>query len=81
MDEEFYTVKEIAAKLKLTPKGVYDLMKDGRLGYVQIGARKRRVSHAQLRQFLTSHQRHGLGTEEDSGYTQGHIRTPMQAVA
>lgn len=73
--DEIYTVKEIAAKLKLTPKGVYDLMKSGQLDYVQIGIRKRRVTATQLREFLAARRRQGLGTEGNSGYTPTDIGT------
>lgn len=54
MEQEFYTVKEVADKLKITRKGVYDLMRDGRLRYVQIGIRQRRITAAALRDFVQS---------------------------
>lgn len=56
MEQEFYTIREVAEKLKITRKGVYDLMRDGRLRYVQIGARQRRVTAEALRDFVQSHE-------------------------
>lgn len=70
MEETFYTVKEVAAKLRLTPKGVYDLMKDGKLRYVQIGVRRRRIAESALREFV---QRRERGVDPES-YTEGHIK-------
>jgi excisionase family DNA binding protein len=75
MEDEIYTVQEVAEKLKITRKGVYDLMRDGRLGYVQIGLRQRRITGAALRAFLQSGQR---GTAP-SGVQSNDTRMPMQA--
>lgn len=78
MEDEIYTVKEVAEKLKITRKGVYDLMRDGRLGYVQIGLRQRRITATALRAFLQSHQR---GAVDDRRTIEPETRRPMQAVA
>ncbi len=77
MEDEIYTVKEVAEKLKITRKGVYDLMRDGRLAYVQIGLRQRRITESALRAFLKSGQR-GVSP---SGVQSTDTRKPMQAVA
>jgi excisionase family DNA binding protein len=75
MEETFYTVKEVADKLRLTPKGVYDLMKAGKLRYVQIGVRRRRISESALREFVQARER---GIDRGS-YTSDDIRTPGHA--
>lgn len=78
MEDEIYTVKEVAEKLKITRKGVYDLMRDGRLSYVQIGLRQRRITESALRAFLKSGQR---GTIDDSRTIDPNTRRPMSAAA
>jgi excisionase family DNA binding protein len=50
--QEFYTVEEIADLLKVTRKAVYDWMREGRLEYVQIGKRRRRIGREALEEFL-----------------------------
>lgn len=79
MEDEIYTVQEVATKLKITRKGVYDLMRDGRLAYVQIGLRQRRITETALRAFLQSGQR---GAAVDDRRTiEPDTRKPMQAAA
>lgn len=77
MEDEIYTVQEVAEKLKITRKGVYDLMRDGRLTYVQIGLRQRRITGAALRAFLQSGQR-GIAP---TGVQSKDIAMPMSAAA
>ncbi len=36
-DDDLYTVKEAAARLKVSPQHVYDLCKDGRIKTVLVG--------------------------------------------
>lgn len=54
-DDQLLDVSQVAALLRTTPKTIYDLMRDGRLGYVRIGA-KRRVQRRVLRQFIADRQ-------------------------
>jgi len=75
MEDEIYTVEEVAKKLKITRKGVYDLMRDGRLRYVQIGLRQRRITGSALRSFLQARER------GDSDVQSTDIRTPSLAAA
>lgn len=72
MNEEFYTVDEVAALLQVTRKAIYDWMREGRLSYVQIGPRRRRISKAALAQFLRAGQ---VGPIDDTGKIEGNIRT------
>lgn len=58
MKDELYTVVEVAERLKITRKGVYDLMRDGRLRYVQIGLRQRRIKASAVADFLRANE-HG----------------------
>lgn len=74
MEDELYTVQEVAQKLKITRKGVYDLMRDGRLRYVQIGLRQRRVTGEALRAFLRARE-HGIGEGDTTGYNPSKQRT------
>ena len=74
MDQEFYTVEEVAALLQVTRKAIYDWMREGRLSYVQIGPRRRRITKAALAQFLRAGQVgpiDGIGGKIDES-----IRTP-----
>ena len=80
MDDELFTVQEVAQKLKITRKGVYDLMRDGRLRYVQIGLRQRRITGAALRAFIAARE-HGLGESKGSSYNSSDARTPSLAAA
>ncbi len=60
--EQFYTVEEVAAALKVTRQTVYRWMQTGALRYVLAGER-RRVSQSALDAFL----KEGQPEEEDSG--------------
>ena len=76
MEDELFTVQEIAEKLRLTRKGVYDLMQDGRLRYIQIGPRRRRIAASALREFLKSREQGAdVGKKE---YNPEGRRTPMR---
>lgn len=78
MNEEFYTVEEVAALLQVTRKAIYDWMREGRLSYVQIGPRRRRISKAALAQFLRAGQ---VGPIDDKGTIEGSMRMPGLAAA
>ena len=75
MNEEYLTVAEVAAKLRVTPKTVYDLMRSGQLSYVQIGIRKRRIAVSALDRFLRDRER---GIDQGS-YTDEKRRKPTMA--
>jgi excisionase family DNA binding protein len=64
MNEEFYTVEEVAELLQVTRKAIYDWMREGRLSYIQIGPRRRRITKAALAQFLRAGQ---VGPIDDKG--------------
>ncbi len=51
MEEEYFTIDDITKRLKVTRKAVYDWMRAGELGYVQVGSR-RRVPASALRAFI-----------------------------
>lgn len=80
MEDEIYTVQEVATKLKITRKGVYDLMRDGRLRYVQIGLRQRRITAAAFREFLQLREQ-GLGGDVKSGYNRSESKSLTPAGA
>lgn len=61
MEEEMFFVEEVAKKLRVTRKTVYDWMRDGRLEYVQVGGR-RRITASALAAFIKS----GRDTERDA---------------
>jgi excisionase family DNA binding protein len=78
MDEEFYTVEEVAELLQVTRKAIYDWMREGRLSYIQIGPRRRRITKAALAQFLRAGQ---VGPIDDKGTIDEGIRMPGLAAA
>jgi excisionase family DNA binding protein len=80
VEEEIYTVTEVATKLKITRKGVYDLMRDGRLRYVQIGLRQRRITNSALREFLQLRER-GLAGDVKTDYNPGESKSLTPAGA
>ena len=72
MDNEvFYTIPEVAAKLKVTRAAVYKWMKQGKLGYVIVGS-ERRVTSSTLGAFIKSGH---VGTGSD-GVKSEEIREP-----
>lgn len=81
MEDELLTVEEVAGIMKVTRKAVYDMMRAGRLPYVQLGVmRGRRIRRSDLELFVRKGVR-GLGTDGDSSYTTTDIGTPMQVVS
>ena len=51
MDEEYYTIEEVAERLKVTRAAVYKWMRSGRLPYVLVGDR-RRITSSALKAFI-----------------------------
>ncbi len=49
--EKFYTIKEIAQMLQVTPAAIYKWMRQGRLKYVQVGD-VRRIKESDLQSFM-----------------------------
>lgn len=54
VEPKFYTVAEIAKKLKVTNKTVYNYMDSGKLKFKKISERKRFISDNNLSEFLSS---------------------------
>lgn len=78
MEDQVYTVEEVAEILKITRKGVYDLMRAGKLRYFSVGIRRRRVSRESLLEFMRNE---GLGNNHKAKYNPDEILKPMQAPA
>jgi len=79
MEDELLTVEEVARTMKVTRKAVYDMMRAGRLPYVQLGiSRGRRIRKSALNAFLSGADR-GLNTGGESGYTKDKRRSPRLA--
>ena len=74
MDEDYYTIDEVADHLKVTRKTVYDWMRTGELPYVQVGSR-RRITGSALKAFLGQGKPEELSEETDETFS------PMLAVA
>jgi len=75
-DDELYTVEEVARMLRVSRKAVYDLMRAGRLPYVQIGIQRgRRIRRSALDAFLKEANR-GVADGEGTGYNPDDIPTP-----
>ena len=53
MEEQYYTIKEVAKHFKVSRQTIYDWMEAGRLGHVTIGAR-RRITGTQIAAFIAS---------------------------
>lgn len=51
MEEEYFTVDEVAEKLKVTRAAVYKWMKAGRLAFVYVGD-DRRITSSALKAFI-----------------------------
>lgn len=76
MEDELLTVDEVARTLKVTRKAVYDLMRAGRLPYVQIGIRRgRRVRRSVLDLFLEQ----GIRGIDPESYTSEDQQAPLRA--
>jgi excisionase family DNA binding protein len=78
MEDQVYTVEEVAEYLKITRKGVYDLMRAGKLRYFNVGIRRRRVSREALMEFVRNE---GLGNSHKPKYNPNEILKPTQAPA
>jgi excisionase family DNA binding protein len=51
----FYTVQEVADRLKITRDGVYGLLKEGKLKGHRFSERRIRISETDLNEFLKDH--------------------------
>jgi excisionase family DNA binding protein len=51
MDEEYYTIDEVAKRFKVTRGAVYKWMRSGELAFVYVG-RDRRITGSALRAFV-----------------------------
>lgn len=51
----FYTVQEVADRLKITRDGVYDLLKEGKLKGHRFSERRIRISETDLNDFVRKH--------------------------
>ncbi len=74
--EQFYTVEEVAAALKVTRQTVYRWMQTGALRYVLAGER-RRIPQSALDAFL----KEGQPEEEDLGEQSANKTRPVLAAA
>lgn len=63
MEEEYYTVDEVAAKFKVTRAAVYKWMKAGRLSFVYVGD-DRRITSSGLKAFIRPGKPDGEGNDE-----------------
>lgn len=78
MEDELLTVEEVARTMKVTRQHIYDLMRAGRLPYVQIGLRRgRRIRRSALERFLSEGNR-GL---DQGAYTEEEIQNLSLAAA
>lgn len=64
LDEEFFSVAEVAEKLRVTKAAVYKWMQAGRLEYVYVGD-DRRVTRAALEAFIMQSTQIGRKEEEE----------------
>jgi excisionase family DNA binding protein len=56
MEKEFYTVKELAQKFRVTERTIRNMMELGELAYYQIG-RQKRISKEDMAQYLARQKR------------------------
>ena len=59
MADEFYTVKELATKFKVTEQAVHNWIKAGKIGSIKLG-RARRIPAAELERLV----REGLSEDD-----------------
>jgi excisionase family DNA binding protein len=65
MDEEYFTIEEVAERLKVSRGAVYKWMAAGELPYVIVG-RHRRITGAALRAFVKPGKAEDVRGEEES---------------
>ena len=75
---DFYTINEVAEKLKVTRAAVYKWMAAGQLGYVVVG-KHRRVTSEALNAFIRSGGNQA-GGDQDSSYNPEHMPKARSAV-
>lgn len=76
MDEEYFTVAEVASKLKVTPQAVYKWIKQKKLAVIYAGA-DARVTSGALEAFIKTSTESRLGG--DVGKIEPQIGVPGQA--
>ena len=64
MDEEYYTVKELATKFKVTKQAIHKWIKEGRIESIKIG-RSRRIPARAVDQLIRESQQAEEGTDDD----------------
>ena len=64
MEEEYYTIDEVAERLKVTRKAIYNWMRSGELPYVHIGSR-RRITSSALKTFIRQGKPEELQEDEE----------------
>ena len=68
MDEErFYTIPEVAAKLRVTRAAIYKWMKEGKLAFVMVGSERRVTSSAIAAFVQEGHAKPRVDKSGDSG--------------
>ncbi len=68
MEEVYYTIDEVAERLKVTRKAIYDWMRSGELGYVQIASR-RRIPQSALSAFIKAGKPEEVSEGDSEGIT------------
>jgi excisionase family DNA binding protein len=66
MDEDYYTVDEVAKRFKVTKAAVYKWMRSGELPYVIVG-KDRRVTGSALKAFVKPGRSEDVQEGEDMG--------------
>jgi len=72
VNEEYFTIPEVAERLKVTPQAVYKWMKQGKLAYVFVGT-DRRVTSAAIAAFIKA------STESQTGGDSGKMGSQQQS--
>lgn len=79
MEDDLLTVDEVAARLRVSRKAIYDLMRAGRLPYLQIGIQRgRRIRRSALENFLNAADK-DLAGRDSLGYNPNDTRSPSLA--
>jgi excisionase family DNA binding protein len=76
MDEEYFTVAEVAEKLKVTPQAVYKWIKQKKITVIYAGA-DARITSSEIEAFIKRSTESRLGSDSDKMGAQ--ITAPGQA--
>jgi excisionase family DNA binding protein len=79
MDEEYFTVAEVAEKLKVTPQAVYKWIKQKKIAVIYAGA-DARITSSEIEAFIKRSTESRLGSDSTKMETQIYRLAPQPTV-